>query len=349
MGQHMDVTFGIFDHIDKQSFQPLSATFADRLRVLELADEAGFYSYHLAEHHATPLCMAASPGVFLGALSQRTHRLRFGPLVYLLPLYHPLRLIEEVCMLDQLSAGRLDLGVGRGISPIELGYYGVDGAEAPARFQEELQILLLGLRSKRLTFEGKFHQLRNVPIEFEPLQKPHPPIWYPTSALDRIPWVAQRGFNTVLLGDAMRVRASIDRYWEVWHEHHSSDEPRPKVGAMRTICLADSDREALELAKPNFRQHYESLVKLWREHHMQTAAEHFTPHVEEEMRDQRALVGTPATVREQLVEFVERSGCQYIVTRPMFGDLQVEWVLHSMGLFINEVMPSFQAAAVATA
>src|SRR6266542_5250614 len=114
-----DVTFGIFDHIDKQTFQPLSATYADRLRVLERADQAGFYSYHLAEHHATPLCMAASPGVCLGALSQRTKRLRLGPLVYLLPLYHPLRLIEELCLLDPLTGGRLDLGVGRGIAPIE--------------------------------------------------------------------------------------------------------------------------------------------------------------------------------------------------------------------------------------
>ncbi len=344
-----DVTFGIFDHIDKQTFQPLSATYADRLRVLERADQAGFYSYHLAEHHATPLCMAASPGVFLGALSQRTKRLRLGPLVYLLPLYHPLRLIEEVCMLDQLSGGRLDLGVGRGISPIELGFHGVSGDEAPLRFQEELEILLLGLRSKRLTFEGRFHQLHDVPIEMEPVQKPHPPIWYPTSALDRVAWVAERGFHTVLLGDATRVRAGVDRYWEVWEAHHASSGPRPKVGAMRTICLADSDREALELARPNFRQHYESLVKLWREHHMETAAEHFTPHVEEETQDHRAFVGTPATVREQLAEFVERSGCQYIVTRPMFGDLRVDRVLYSMELFISEVMPAFQQAAVATA
>src|SRR5688500_5777776 len=128
------VTFGIFDHIDKQTYQPLGGTYADRLRVLELADAAGFYSFHLAEHHGTPLCMAASPGVFLGALAQRTQTLRMGPLVYLLPLYHPLRLIEEVCMLDHLSGGRLDLGVGRGVSPIELGFYNVNAEETRARF-----------------------------------------------------------------------------------------------------------------------------------------------------------------------------------------------------------------------
>jgi alkanesulfonate monooxygenase SsuD/methylene tetrahydromethanopterin reductase-like flavin-dependent oxidoreductase (luciferase family) len=219
------IEFGIFDHIDKQS-QPLSATYADRLQVLEAADQAGFYSFHVAEHHGTPLCMAASPSVFLAAVAQRTRRMRFGPLVYLLPLYHPLRLIEEVCMLDQLSGGRLDLGVGRGVSPIELGFMNVDAAETPERFKEELEILLLGLKNQgHLTYHGRFHHLEHVPIEFEPVQKPHPPIWYPTSAADRIPWVAERGFNTVLQAGGEGLKSRMERYWEVWHAHHSADTP----------------------------------------------------------------------------------------------------------------------------
>ncbi len=337
----MPLTFGIFDHIDKQTFQPLSGTYEDRLRVLELADKAGFHSFHLAEHHATPLCMAPQPSVFLGALTQRTTKLRLGPLVYLLPLYHPIRLIEEICMLDHLSNGRLDLGVGRGVSPIELGYMGVNAEESRQRFEEQLEILTQGLQSKRLTYNGHFHKLQDVPIEFEPVQKPLPPIWYPTSALDRVAFVAQHSFNTVLLGGIDRVKQGIDRYWEVWHEHHAEREPRPLVGAQRTVVLADSDDEALNLARPNFRQHYDSLVKLWREHGMNTATETFTPDIDEEIRDHKAFVGTPATVTQQLAEFAEGSTCEYIVIRPMFGDLRREQLEYSMGLFINEVMPAF--------
>ncbi|HEY3061423.1 MAG TPA: LLM class flavin-dependent oxidoreductase [Chloroflexota bacterium] len=344
-----DVAFGIFDHIDKQS-QSLGATYADRLRVLARADQAGFYSYHLAEHHATPLCMAASPSVFLSAVAQRTSTLRFGPLVYLLPLYHPLRLIEEVCMLDHLSGGRLDLGVGRGISPIELGYLDVNAAETPERFKEELEILLLGLRGQdRLTFHGRFHHLENVPIEFAPVQQPHPPIWYPTSTVDRMPWVAERGFNSVLQGGAARVKPRLDRYWEVWHAHHSADAPRPKLGVLRTIFLADSAEEARNLAQPAFRQHYNSLIKLWREHGMQTAAESFTDDLDEEMRDDKAYVGTAAMVRDQLGQLVDATGCDYVVTRLMFGDLPVERILYSLELFVNEVMPAFAAPAHARA
>src|SRR5215470_15309660 len=115
--------FGVFDHMDDAGV-PLGQLYADRLRLIEAYDRAGLYGYHLAEHHATPIGCAASPGIFLSAVAQRTTRLRFGPLVYLLPFYHPLRLIEEVCMLDQMSGGRFQLGIGRGVSPFETAAYG---------------------------------------------------------------------------------------------------------------------------------------------------------------------------------------------------------------------------------
>ncbi|MFP6761495.1 MAG: LLM class flavin-dependent oxidoreductase, partial [Rhodospirillales bacterium] len=95
--------FGIFDHMDLGGFENLSAFYEDRLKLAELYDEIGIHAYHLAEHHATPLGMAPSPNVFLSAMAQRTKRLRFGSLVYCLPLYHPIRLLEEICMLDQMS------------------------------------------------------------------------------------------------------------------------------------------------------------------------------------------------------------------------------------------------------
>src|SRR2546426_837115 len=113
-----EVTFGLFDWIDRRP-GPIGQLYEERLRLVEAADAAGFYCYHLAEHHATPLGMTPSPSVFLAAVAQRTRRIHLGPLVYLLPLYSPLRLIGEICMLDHLSGGRLELGVGRGVSPYE--------------------------------------------------------------------------------------------------------------------------------------------------------------------------------------------------------------------------------------
>ena len=167
--------FGLFDWIDRGK-EPLQKLYEERLRLLEAADSAGFLGYHLAEHHFTPLGMAPSPALFLSAAAQRTQIIRLGPLGYLLPLYNPLRLIEEVCMLDQLSNGRLDLGFGRGISPYELGYFGVDPTESRSIMEEALEVLVKGMTQARLTYHGKYFQFQDVPMELQPLQQPYPPL-----------------------------------------------------------------------------------------------------------------------------------------------------------------------------
>jgi alkanesulfonate monooxygenase SsuD/methylene tetrahydromethanopterin reductase-like flavin-dependent oxidoreductase (luciferase family) len=145
---------GVFDHMDRSPLS-LGEQFAMRLRLIEAYDRAGFYCYHLAEHHATPLGLSPSPSVFLAAIAQRTQRLRFGPLVYTLALHHPLRLIEEICMLDQMSGGRFELGIGRGISPYEVGYWGVDPQQSQEIYAEALEVVLLGLRTRSLSYQGK--------------------------------------------------------------------------------------------------------------------------------------------------------------------------------------------------
>lgn len=117
--------FGVSDHVDGSGL-PVGRQFEERLALIERYEQAGFHAYHLAEHHYTPLGHTPSPSVFLAAATQRTSTLRLGPLVYCLPLYHPLRLIDEVCMLDHLSGGWLQLGVGAGVSPVEVGFFAVD-------------------------------------------------------------------------------------------------------------------------------------------------------------------------------------------------------------------------------
>src|ERR1700758_658120 len=127
--------FGVFDHMDRGTV-PLAEQYENRLKLLEAYERHGFYGYHIAEHHTTPLGMASSPSVFLAAATQSTRRLRFGALVYPLPMYHPLRLAEEICMLDHLSGGRLEVGVGRGVSPFELAYFHVPFMESHEIFEE---------------------------------------------------------------------------------------------------------------------------------------------------------------------------------------------------------------------
>ncbi|PYO53299.1 MAG: hypothetical protein DMD83_24265, partial [Candidatus Rokuibacteriota bacterium] len=141
-GGSMDL--GIFDHLDRRE-GPVDEFYESRLRLLEKYDAAGFSAYHLAEHHATPLGLAPVPGIFLAAATQRTQRIRLGPCVYCLPLYDPLRLIEEICMLDQLSRGRFDVGVGRGIVPYEMAYFNLHHLETEEIYREALEVILQGL------------------------------------------------------------------------------------------------------------------------------------------------------------------------------------------------------------
>ena len=170
--------------------------------------------------------MAPSPSVFLAAVAQRTRRLRFGPLVYTLSLHHPLRVAEEICMLDQMSGGRLELGVGRGVSPHEVAYYGVDPAKAQAMYVEALQVILGALASKSLSFAGEHYTFRDVPIELEPVQRPHPPLWYGLARPEGLPWVVANRVNIVCNGPPALVRQVTDGYRRDWAAAgHGADDP----------------------------------------------------------------------------------------------------------------------------
>src|SRR5262249_2499701 len=203
--------FGVFDHLDRYD-APVAQFYEHRLQLIEAYDRFGFYAYHLAEHHSTPLGMAPSPSVFLAAIAQRTRRLRFGPLVWAVPLHHPLRLIEEICMVDHLSGGRLEIGFGRGSVATELEYYGANPTEAPEVYAEAVALVRRGPTNQVLDWAGKGSTFRNVPREPAPLQRPHPPIWYGVHAPDSAERAARRNLNVVSLDPPHETRLAIDRY-----------------------------------------------------------------------------------------------------------------------------------------
>jgi alkanesulfonate monooxygenase SsuD/methylene tetrahydromethanopterin reductase-like flavin-dependent oxidoreductase (luciferase family) len=345
-----EVSFGLFDWIDRGA-RPLQQLYEERLRLLEAADAAGFSAYHLAEHHATSLGMASSPGLFLAAATQRTQRIRLGPLVYLLPLYNPLRLIEEICILDHLSGGRLELGIGRGVSPYELAYFGVeDDASARAIFDEALAVILAGLTHERLTFEGQHFQFRDVPMELRPLQQPYPPIWYPSQTPASATKIARQGYHFVRLGPAAFARQPFADYWHTWEAHrddptrHNAHVQAPKVGLARQIVVSDTDDEAASLAQAAHADWYRSITKLWHDH----GDHHPDPLFSWETSTQHEtiLFGSPSRVREQVTRLVETSDCNYVACAFAWGTLTYEQSLRSLRLFADEVMPAFSATAV---
>jgi alkanesulfonate monooxygenase SsuD/methylene tetrahydromethanopterin reductase-like flavin-dependent oxidoreductase (luciferase family) len=331
--------FGVFDHMDRAS-ATLGRQFEDRLKLIELYEKSGFYAYHLAEHHATPLGMAPSPSVFLAAVAQRTKTLRFGPLVYTVNLYHPLRLIDEICMLDQMSNGRLELGVGRGISPYEVGYYGIDPATGPERFAEALDVILKGLTHKRLDHAGTFFTFKDVPMEMQPVQRPHPPLWYGANSLDSADRLAKLGCNAVVGMKAEGVGQFSARFRAAWKSLGRPDAEMPLIGLSRHIVVGDTDKEAQSAAKRAFALWYDALIHLWRAHGVGLPRQMIPAVFEEALDGGYIVAGSPATVRDRLKRDNDVAGINYCLCRLAFGDLSFEESKRSAELFAAEVMPA---------
>jgi alkanesulfonate monooxygenase SsuD/methylene tetrahydromethanopterin reductase-like flavin-dependent oxidoreductase (luciferase family) len=332
--------FGIFDHLDRYDI-PLRDYYAERLKLVELYDAAGFYSYHIAEHHATPLGMAPSPSVFLAAVAEHSKRLRFGPMVYALPLYHPLRLIEEICMLDQMSGGRLDIGFGRGASPIELEIFGQDPAKSEAVYREGLELIIKGLTSSTLTFHGKTFHVDDVPMMLEPLQKPYPPIWYGVHVTESAERAARRGLHTINLDPIDSAVLVSARYRDVWRDCNG-DAPLPKLGLGRFIVVAESDDAALRMARRAYPVWHASFTWLFRRHGRSMRLPR-PDDFDTLMGVGQGVAGSPVTVTAWLRDQIAQTGANYIVGQFAFGDLALDECRRSVTLFAEQVMPALRS------
>ena len=330
--------FGIFDQNDRGPYS-LSEQYEKRLALIEFYDHAGFRTYHVSEHHSTPLNLAPSPNVFLSAIAQRTRRIRLGAVVYVLPTHHPLRLAEEICMLDHLSGGRLEVGIGRGASPHELDYFGVDHDLAPAMYVEAYNVLMQALTGDVVDFAGKHFTYRNVPIDLKPVQLPHPPLWYAVPVPEGAAWPAQNRINIVCGGPIPRVREISDRYRAEWAAAGHAPEQLPLLGINRFVVCADTDREAMDLGRRAWPHFYTSFMKLWNLHGTQPRYARIPDDFETVVKNGGGLVGSPATICAQVGRMASEAGANYFISQFSFGDLSQEEVLHSAGIFAREVLP----------
>lgn len=339
--------FGAFDHIDR-GLSAISDQYEERLQLAEAYDASGWIrAYHMAEHHGTPLGMAPSPPVFLAALAQRTQRLRFGALVFCLAAYHPYRFYEELCMLDQLSRGRLELGIGRGVSPIELSFLGVsDPKVADAMYAESLEVLLRAFEGGTLDFHGEHYTFDHVPIVMEPFQKPRPPLWYGIGSPGTAVWAAKNRVNLMSNLPSSGVRALCDAFHAEWANIGGDPNERPFFGSTKFTVVADTDREAELLTRSAYAMYGERTQHLARMYNTRKRREWF-----DDFDQARAAgliaAGSPATVRDYLAEFIDVSGIDYLAVRVAFGDLTLEQSLHSFQLLSERVFPDLAELAPA--
>ena len=246
------IEFGLFDHVTRPPGAALDGLYEQRLALLRKADAAGFRGYHLAEHHGHGLSATPSQALFLSAVARETERLRLGLLVACLPLHHPIRLVEEICMLDQLSGGRVDLGVGRGISPFEHRLFGHDPDASRERFAEILPMVRRraqhraygrapACRALRLPRGRAAGRSRSSPRTRRcgPRGTSRPP--------------ARNGLNVV---SGMPVTAEMRRrYDELWAERRRAPDrlnphvATPLVGSSQYVVIAGTDDEARRIGE----------------------------------------------------------------------------------------------------
>ena len=347
--------FGLFDHIDR-SDRPLAQQYDERFEFIAAAEAAGFYAYHLAEHHATPISTVPVPSIFLAAVAQMTTRLRLGPMVYLLPLNSPLRVIEEICILDHLSHGRLDIGIGRGTSPFEFAFNHVDFGQSQTIFADAYNCLVEGLTHERLTYAGPHFTYGDVPMALEPLQRPHPPFWYGSSSERSSAWAGEQGlqFLTSATGDV--ARANFAAFSNGLARRGGPAVPSPAFpggsikGVMREVVVAETEAEARRIAKPAHDHLYANQTYLRREHENGAWGDSGikpTPPAragdfDDAIREGSTIVGTPETVRAQIARQIDDLGINYFVGYFMFGTMTLADALRSLQLFTSDVMPHFE-------
>ena len=352
--------FGLFDHIDR-SDRPLAQQYDERLELVAAADAAGFYCYHLAEHHATPLNTVPVPGVFLGAVARVTKQLHLGPMVYLLPLYSPLRLIEEICILDQLSHGRLEVGIGRGVSPYELNFHHVDGEKSREIFIDGFDCVVEGLSHDRLTYEGPYYQYDDVPMVLRPLQEPHPRFWYGSSNTIGATWAGERGLHFASNGASARAKQNIEAFRSALQARGGPAIPAPAfsggvaIGVSRQIVVAETEAEAHRIGKPAHGQLYRNNQYLRREAIRRGLATAETVPVsvnsegyEQALTEGSTIAGTPDQVRAAIEAQVHDLGINYLICYFMFGEMKLRDALASMALFVSEVKPKLTALEPST-
>jgi alkanesulfonate monooxygenase SsuD/methylene tetrahydromethanopterin reductase-like flavin-dependent oxidoreductase (luciferase family) len=338
-----DLQFGVFDHMDRGASPP-AQMFRERLRLLDTYEQGGFYSYHVAEHHSTPLGLAPSPGLYLAAVAERTQRLRFGPMVYLLPMYHPLRLAEEVTMLDQLSGGRLDLGIGTGISPVELATFNIDKSDTPEMFDEVLAIMKQAWTQERVNHVGKRWRFDDVPVVSHPVQQPYPPLFYGVGHPEAVASRLAAGFNLITLITGDNVRG----LWTSPEARQALGGDTDRILGLYRYVVVHRDRaKAMEIGRRAYRRWEESFHFLWR-------AKGLTPvfgvrpgEFDGMVEGGAAFAGNPDEVTAAIRKQLDESGSNYLCGQFVFGDMTEAEGRASIELFVTDVMPALRKAGAA--
>ena len=353
--------FGIFYIVQWHQSRTHEQALNEALEEIVLADDLGLDDVWLGEHHFSRHGLLSGIFSFAGHVVARTKRLRIGTAVVVLPFHNPIVVAEEAAMLDVLSGGRLDLGIGSGYQRMEFDGLGVDVEESRARFREAIDVMIKAWTEEKLTFHGQFTNVDDLMIIPKPLQKPHPPLYIAVSTSPAsVEFAASRNISIILGGPTavMGQTPQVLRLWrakmEQFGHEHSHIDPPASVNIYVTPTMEEAEKDPIGLADFSLKilakvgspigkdgkipEGYESWANRQKDREASSRGQASLP----------LLRGTPEVVAKGL-EVYRETGINHIFASFGFPGLPHEKVLRSIEMFATEVMPQFKNVDVGVA
>jgi alkanesulfonate monooxygenase SsuD/methylene tetrahydromethanopterin reductase-like flavin-dependent oxidoreductase (luciferase family) len=363
------IDFALWDGVGgyAQKDESMADVYDAHIRLAQQLDEQGWHSYFVIEHQNSPVGRITAPSVYLTAVARATKRLRIGAMMWQLPFYQPIRLAQEVAMLDHLSRGRVEFGTGIGVHEHEFIRWGVDYYQRAAIAGEVLDIVRKAWTQDEVTFTGKYFHFDEALPQPKPYQKPHPPIWAAVHSDAAVEFAAKQNLHVSQNLDTDEVVArKFDLYRQIWRECRHQG-PMPRVFLMRQVHVAETDEKAHAQAREFLASREGGAVPVgggpiaktrvgWGTHArgmgrdserpddkargevMRQAATSYEFNIEQGL----ALVGSPETIIRRLEAGKSRIGYDIFCGNFAIGKMPEPMVRESIRLFGEKVVPAFR-------
>ncbi len=311
------------------------------LEQVALAEELGWECFMFNEHHFLGYGgLVPNPAVLLAAAAARTSRIRLGPCIAILSLRHPLQTAEDYAMVDAMSGGRLEFGIGSGNTALDYAVFGIPEGEAKERMEETLAVILKAWSSERFSHQGKYWRFDDLALYPRPVQRPHPPIWVAGTSAQTLSWAGRKGYDIMTVGHPHppeKVRAGVEAWKKGLAEGgHDSGKRRCQFHVRTHVGeRSDKAREAAAAAVTR----YDAISRIGRK---SSLAETDNYDWQGMLATGRNLYGDP----EECVRIIHNALKHYefdtLTTTFNFGGIPHEAITRSMRLFAREVMPAFR-------
>jgi len=305
------------------------------LTMAEWAEDLGFDSFWLSEHHLYWYGTCVSPPMLIAALGQRTKRIRLDPAVAVPSFYNPLVLAEEYAFADNLCGGRLEFALGSGFSPVEFKTFGMTMEEAKERFWEATEVILKAWEQEEFSHTGKYYQYDNATLYVKPVQKPMPQIWLAASSDDTLVKAGQLGWPMMGIRSRARTISPMCKRRTIYTKTITfAPATKPSIMVALHVYLHENEKDAVTLSRPYFDR-----VTSFTKTHRRPGSK--IPNFDELKRESLVIFTTPPQAEAVFREY-EKTGVTHVICMVNFGGVPMAHVRRTLELMSGEIFPKFQ-------